>query len=116
MTNKIVVFSTCGSAEEAERLARQLVESRLAACVNVLTQIRSCYRWKGGVEVSGECMLVIKTSRDLFDSVRLKLEAAHSYELPEVLALPVIDASPNYLAWLDSELQTPVASADEKDE
>ena len=104
MTDKIVVFSTCGSAEEAELLARQLVESRLAACVNVLTQIRSYYWWKGKVEVSGEWMLLIKTSRDLFDLVRAKLESAHSYELPEVLALPVIAASPNYLAWLDGEL------------
>ena len=83
MTNKIVVFSTCGSAEEAERLARQLIEARLAACVNVLTQIRSYYRWKDAIETAGEWLLVIKTSRDLFEELRRQLESAHSYENPE---------------------------------
>jgi periplasmic divalent cation tolerance protein len=105
MTNYIVVFSTCGSAGEAERLARQLLEGRLAACVNVITQIRSFYWWKGKIEDSPECLLVIKTSRDMFEKLRSVLEAAHSYELPEVLALPIIDGSPNYLAWLGVELQ-----------
>jgi periplasmic divalent cation tolerance protein len=104
MTNKIVVFSTCGSAEEAERLARQLVEARLAACVNVIMQVRSFYRWKGKVEDAGEWLLVIKTSRERFDKVRLLLESAHSYELPEVLALPIVEGSETYLAWLDREL------------
>jgi periplasmic divalent cation tolerance protein len=104
MTNKIVVFSTCGSEEEAGQLARKLVEARLAACVNVITQIRSFYRWKGKIEDSAEFLLVIKTSRDLFDKLRAALEAAHSYELPEVLALPVVEGSPQYLAWMDSEL------------
>jgi periplasmic divalent cation tolerance protein len=106
MTNSIVVLSTCASGEEAERLARQLLEVRLAACVNVITQIRSYYWWKGKVEESGEWMLVIKTSRDLFEQVRTVLESAHSYELPEVLALPVIAGSPNYLSWLEGQLQS----------
>jgi periplasmic divalent cation tolerance protein len=104
MTNKIVVFSTCGSQEEAEQLARRLLEARLAACVNVIMQIRSYYRWQGRIEESGEWLLVIKTSRDMFEQVRTALEAAHSYELPEVLALPVVAGSANYLAWLDREL------------
>jgi len=104
MTNNIVVLSTCGSAAEAERIARQLVEARLAACVNVIMQIRSFYWWKGKVEDSAEYLLVIKTSRDLFEPLRGLLESAHSYELPEVLALPVVAGSPNYLAWLEGEL------------
>jgi periplasmic divalent cation tolerance protein len=107
MTDKIVVFSTCGSQEEAELLARRLVEARLAACVNVIMQIRSFYRWQGKIEESGEWLLVIKTSRDVFDEVRAVLEAAHSYELPEVLALPVVAGSPNYLAWLEREIKSP---------
>jgi periplasmic divalent cation tolerance protein len=106
MTNNIVVLSMCGSADEAERLARQVLEARLAACVNVVSQTRSFYWWKGRVEESGEWMLVIKTSRDLFDQLRVVLESAHSYELPEVLALPVIAGSPNYLTWLEGELQS----------
>jgi periplasmic divalent cation tolerance protein len=105
MTDKIVVFSTCGSREEAERLARRLLEARLAACVNVIMQIRSFYWWRGKIEDSGEWLLVIKTSRALFERVRSVLESAHSYELPEVLALPIIQGSPNYLAWLEGELK-----------
>ena len=105
MTNNIVVYSSCGSSEEAGRLAHRLLQARLAACVNVITQIRSYYWWKGKIEEAPECLLIVKTSRDKFDQLRLVLEAAHSYELPEVIALPVIDGSPNYLAWLEGELQ-----------
>jgi len=104
MTDKIVVFSTCGSETEAERLAKTLLEARLAACVNVVPQVRSFYWWQGKIEDSNEYLLVIKTSRDVLDRLRPALEAAHSYELPEVLALPVIDGSPNYLNWIDREL------------
>lgn len=104
MTDKIVVLSTCGSAEEGERLARRLVEERLAACVNVISGARSFYRWKGAIESADEFLLVIKTSRDLFERLRAVLEAAHSYELPEVLALPVVAGSPAYLNWLEGEL------------
>jgi periplasmic divalent cation tolerance protein len=104
MTDKIVVFSTCGSAEEAERLARRLLEEHVAVCVNIISPVRSFYRWKGAVEDSTEWLLAIKTSRELFDRVRAALESAHSYELPEVLALPIVEGSPNYLAWMDGEL------------
>lgn len=104
MTDKIVVLSTCGSAEEAERLARRLVEEKLAACVNVIGGAKSFYRWKGAIESADEFLLVIKTSRDLFERLRTMLEAAHSYELPEVLALPVVAGSPAYLKWLEGEL------------
>ncbi|MDQ6663061.1 MAG: divalent-cation tolerance protein CutA [Acidobacteriota bacterium] len=104
MTGNIVVLNTCGSSEEAERIARRLVDERLAACVNVLAPVRSFYRWKGVVEDASEWLLVIKTSRDRFDAVRIALEASHSYELPEILALPVVDGSLNYLNWLEAEL------------
>ncbi len=103
MTDKMVVFSTCGSAAEAESIARRLVEARAAACVNVVAPVTSFYRWKGVIEQAEEWLLIIKTSRGCFDALRAELEAAHSYELPEVLALPVVAGSPNYLAWLDSE-------------
>ena len=107
MTEKIIVLSTCGSEEEAVRIARRLVEGHVAACVNLLPRIRSFYRWQGEVMDSAEWMLVIKTSRGRFEALRTVLEAAHSYELPEVLAIPVVDGSPNYLAWLESELAEP---------
>jgi periplasmic divalent cation tolerance protein len=104
MTDKIVILSTCATEEEAERLARLLVEDRLAACVSVIPRMRSFYRWKGAIESAGECLLLIKSSRELFDSVRARLEAAHSYEVSELLALPVIEGAANYMNWLDTNL------------
>ncbi|MCL6508080.1 MAG: divalent-cation tolerance protein CutA [Bryobacteraceae bacterium] len=104
MTDKIVVLSTCGSSEEAERLAKRLVEKRLAACVNVVTSLRSIYRWRGQVEEAGEALLLIKSRRELFDALRVEIEKAHSYELPEVIALSIVDGSRGYLSWLESEL------------
>jgi len=106
MTDKIVVLNTCASAEEAERLARSLVDRRLAACVTVITPVRSFYRWNGAVTDASEWLLVIKTSRPLFPTLRAALESAHSYEVPEILALPVIEGSANYLSWIDGELQS----------
>jgi periplasmic divalent cation tolerance protein len=107
MTDKIVVLNTCGSAEEAERLARSLVDRRLAACVTVISPVRSFYRWKGAVVDTAEWLLVIKTSRPLFAQLRTALESMHSFELPEILALPVTEASVDYLTWMDGELQQP---------
>jgi periplasmic divalent cation tolerance protein len=104
MTDKVVVFVTCGSAAEAGRLARALVEERLAACVNISSPIRSVYRWGGKLCDDREVLLVIKTSRDLFDRVRRTVEKLHSYQVPEVICLPVIDGAPNYLNWLAGEL------------
>lgn len=106
MTDKIVVFNTCASAEESERLARTLIDGRLAACVTVISPVRSFYRWNGAVTDASEWLLVIKTSRALFDRLRAALESAHSYELPEILALPIVEGSTNYLSWLDSELHS----------
>jgi len=105
MTDKIVVLTTCGSAEEAANLARRLVEIRLAACVTVLPGARSFYRWKGAIEDAGEWMLLIKSRRDLFDRLRAEIEKLHSYEVPELLALSVVDGAPNYLNWLEAELE-----------
>jgi len=104
MTDKIVVLSSCASAKEANRIAKELVEKRLAACVNVLSGARSVYRWKNKVEKSQELLLMIKTSRALFDSVRTQIEKLHSYEVPEIIALPVVDGAELYLDWLDREL------------
>jgi len=106
MTDKIVILSTCSTEEEAERLARLLVDAHLAACVSLIPQVRSFYRWKGAIESAGECLLLIKSSRELFDSVRARLATAHSYEVPELLALPVIEGAANYMNWLDDNLRS----------
>jgi len=104
MTDKIVVFSSCASPDEADRIARALVEKRLAACVSVLPRARSIYRWKGAVESEEEQLLVIKTSRELFAEVRAEIEKQHSYEVPEIVALPIVDGSQRYLDWMDREM------------
>jgi periplasmic divalent cation tolerance protein len=105
MTDKIVVLNTCGSSEEAEQLARKLVEQRLAACVTVISPVKSFYQWKGAVADAAEWLLVIKTSRPLFARLGSMLASSHSYQVPEILALPVTEGSANYLSWIDGELQ-----------
>jgi periplasmic divalent cation tolerance protein len=101
MTDKIVVLSTCGSEEEAARIARLLVDERVAACVNIVPGVRSFYRWQGKVESSGEWMLVVKSTRDRFEDLRAAIEKEHSYEVPEVVALAVVTGAANYLNWID---------------
>ena len=105
MTDKIVIFSSCPSAEEAEKVARRLVEKQLAACVTLIPGARSIYRWKGAIEEASEHMLVIKTRRDLFARLKEELGSIHSYEVPEILALPVVEGSPAYIDWIDKELK-----------
>ena len=105
MTDKIVVLNTCANAPEAEKIARRLIETRLAACVNILPGVRSFYRWQGAIEDSGEWLLLIKTSRGRLEELRAELERLHSYEVPELVALAIVDGSPNYLNWLDTELK-----------
>lgn len=104
VTDKIVVFSTCDSEEQAERIARALVEQRLAACVNIVPGARSIYRWKGQIEDAAEWLLIIKSRRDLMEQLRAAIGKIHSYEVPELLAVPVVDGSESYLAWVDREL------------
>ena len=104
MTDKIVVLSSCAVRTEAEALARRLVELRLAACVSVVPGAQSVYRWKGAVETSEECLLLIKSSRERFRELAATLQAAHSYEVPELIALSVVEGSPDYLNWLGASL------------
>jgi periplasmic divalent cation tolerance protein len=105
MTDKILVLSTCAAEADAERLARALLDARLAACVNVVPGVRSFYRWKGEIESEVEFMLIIKTSRDLFPALRAEVEKLHPYEVPELLAVPILDGAENYLAWLQANLR-----------
>jgi periplasmic divalent cation tolerance protein len=100
MINAVLVLTTVGDNEQAEELARSLVEERLAACVNVHGAMASFYRWKGAVERDAERQLVIKTTRDRLAALEIRLKALHGYELPEFLVLPVEGGSAEYLAWV----------------
>lgn len=105
MTDKILVISTCAAEADAERIARALLDARLAACVNIVPGLRSFYRWKGEIESAAEFMLIVKTSRDLFPALRTEIEKLHPYEVPELLALPVLAGAENYLSWLEANLR-----------
>jgi periplasmic divalent cation tolerance protein len=107
MTDKIVVLTACDSEMLAEQLARHLVEHRLAACVNILPKARSVYRWQEKIEDAGEWVLLIKSRRDLFAALRSEIQKLHTYKVPEVIAIPIVDGSEAYLGWLDDELRKP---------
>ena len=100
MTGAVVVLSAVASAEDAERIAEALVERELAACVNVLPGVRSFYRWKGALQRDEERLLVIKTRAERFEALREALVALHPYELPEVVALPIVAGHTPYLDWI----------------
>jgi len=105
MTDKRLVLSTAGSAEEARKIAHHLVERQLAACVNIVPQIESIYRWQGTVESSREWLLLIKTMADRFADVRDAIRELHSYDLPECIAIAVDDGSSEYLQWIEQSVR-----------
>jgi periplasmic divalent cation tolerance protein len=96
----VVVLTTASNAEEAERIAEALVNSRMAACVQILPKIQSIYRWKGEVARDTEVLLLAKTTKDQFDDLVSSVTAIHSYETPEIIALPITAAAEPYLKWL----------------
>ena len=100
MTDALVVLCTCPNPEEASRLARGLVENRYAACVNICPPVRSIYRWQGETQDEEEVLMIIKTSAQAFRALQVWLLDRHSYDVPEILALPVAEGSPDYLEWL----------------
>jgi periplasmic divalent cation tolerance protein len=100
MREAVVVLCTVPNVEAAEALAEALVGESLAACVSILSEIRSIYRWKGAIERDSERLCVIKTTRDSFEALRARIVELHPYEVPEVIALPVVAAYAPYLEWL----------------
>jgi periplasmic divalent cation tolerance protein len=104
MNQNLVVTSTCSNEEEALRIARELVERGLAACVQIIPAIRSVYRWQGKLEDSTECLLLVKTNSAKFELLQRTIELLHSYDVPEVLAVPVAAGSEKYLAWMEEAL------------
>ena len=100
MTGPVVALSTVATTEDAERIARSLVEKGVAACVNVVPGVVSFYRWKGRLERDAEVLLVIKTRGESFEALKTALLAEHPYEVPELVALPIAAGHEPYLAWL----------------
>ncbi|MBI5026610.1 MAG: divalent-cation tolerance protein CutA [Nitrospirae bacterium] len=98
--DEIVVFITAGSEEEAAKIARGLVDAHLAGCVNIVRNIRSIYRWQGKIEDEAEVLMVVKTQRHLFASLSKKVKELHSYTVPEIIAMPIVEGSEDYLKWL----------------
>ena len=109
MQSFIMVFITVGSGGEGERLARALVDERLAACVNRIGPVQSVYRWEGKVEQSEEEMLIVKTRNELFPALEKRVRELHSYDVPEIIALPLIQGNEAYLTWLAEQVSSPAS-------
>lgn len=101
--SEIVVFVTTSSNEEAEKLGRLIVESRLAACANVLSGIRSIFRWDNKVSVENECLMIMKTTLQRYSELEALIRKHHSYQVPEIIALPIVAGSVSYLDWIKEQ-------------
>lgn len=108
MTDKVLILVTASSRRESRKIARHLVEMRLAACVNISPPIESHYRWEGKLQEDKEFQLMIKTTRDLFPEVRREILKKHSYKIPEIICLPIVDGLPEYLNWVGESVKQPV--------
>ena len=109
----IIVYVTTGSPTESEQIARALVEERLAACVNRSAPIQSFYRWQGKVEQSQEELLIIKSRRELYPALERRVRQLHSYAVPEIIALPVLEGSAEYLRWLREQVTVDAKSSED---
>ena len=105
MTPAIVVLVTVGSEREAETIATALLEEHLAACVNVTSPVRSLYRWEGRIADDREWQLIIKTQARLFEALATRVRALHSYAVPEIIALPVLAGTADYVDWIQNETE-----------
>lgn len=100
LNKAIIVFITAPNEDEAAGIARSLVEARLAACVNIVKNVRSIYTWQGNIEDASEILMIAKTQNNLFDALSAKVRELHSYDVPEIIAIPITGGSEDYLQWL----------------
>lgn len=103
MSGYLELHVACGSHDEALKIARALVEAKLAACANIIPEIRSIYRWNGEVQDDSEALLLIKAKRENYAAIEQSILKLHSYELPEITSFEIASALPAYLAWIDHE-------------
>jgi periplasmic divalent cation tolerance protein len=99
-----VVLSTFPDAEKAAQVARMLIDERLAACVNLVATVRSIYRWQGAIQDDAEALAIIKTTADRYAALAARLAELHPYDVPEIIAVPLADGHPPYLAWLAGQV------------
>ena len=97
----LVIYITAPNEEEGAKIARALVEERLAGCINIVKPIRSIYRWQENIEDDTETLLIVKTQKRLFESLANRVRELHSYTVPEIIAIPVVEGSKDYLKWLE---------------
>lgn len=103
--SEILILSTADSLDLARKIASALVQAREAACINIIPGIRSVYRWEGELCDEGEFLLLIKSSAERFEAVRSKIRSLHTYQVPEIIAIPITDGDSSYLAWLRSSVE-----------
>jgi periplasmic divalent cation tolerance protein len=103
MSKIVVIFSTAGSLEEARKIGQTLVEEGLVACCNIVQSIESIFRWQGKLQNEREVLMIFKARDDSFDMVEKRIKELHSYEVPEVIAVPITQGSKNYLDWVIEE-------------
>ena len=104
-TPYIIVFVTTANKMEAEKISHTLLEERLIACANIVSPVVSFFHWKGNVDCANECLVVMKSRRDLFMTLEKRVKTLHSYEVPEILALPIVEGSVDYLSWMCESLK-----------
>jgi periplasmic divalent cation tolerance protein len=105
MPDHLLVSITTSASEEAERIAEALVQERLAACVNIVPAITSIYHWQGEIHRDSEVLLIAKSRAELFESLTARVKELHSYEVPEIFALPIVAGSKAYLSWIDESVK-----------
>ena len=100
MSKYIIIFCTIGTHDQAQKLAKPLVEKKLAACVNIIPGLTSIYKWKGELYNETECLMIIKTKKNLFEDIKTEILSLHPYDLPEIVSLPIDKGLPGYLDWI----------------
>ncbi|HTT10450.1 MAG TPA: divalent-cation tolerance protein CutA [Burkholderiaceae bacterium] len=108
MSEPLLILTNCPDAATAERIARTLVEQRLAACANLLAPVQSTYRWEGAIERAVETPLLIKSTRERYPEVEAAIRTLHPYSVPEIIAVPIVAGFGPYLRWIEGETQPPL--------
>ncbi len=107
MTKTMVIFVTAGSTEEARKIGQTLVEEEKVACCNIVQPIESIFKWQGKLNIEREALMIMKTREELFDTVAKRVKELHSYEVPEIIAVPITHGAKTYLDWVVKETGTP---------